>query len=154
LVSDPSEKVVVVPARYEWEYLKKIKVSDGVERLIVQPPQYKTAYEKILVKPAQRVWKTSRSPGSPDASDTCVQSASASGMDIGGAMPGTCYYEHYTPAKYEKITKKILAAEPTEKSYIWFQQNIELFQRKFLYLKGRKSLSKSQHSIKLLKRRY
>ncbi len=127
MVSEPSEKVVVV--QQDMSGMGKIKVSDGVERLIVQPPQYKTAYEKILVKPAQRVWKTSRSPGSPDASDTCVQSASASGMDIGGAMTGTCYYEHYTPAKYEKITKKILAAEPSRKTLYLFQQNIELCSR-------------------------
>jgi hypothetical protein len=114
LVSEPSEKVIVIPAKYEW-VTQKIKVSDGVERLIVQPPQYKTAYEKVLVRPAQKVWKTSLSPSAPDASDTCVQSAAASGMNISSVPAGTCYYEHYMPAKYEKVTKKILAAEPTEK---------------------------------------
>jgi len=114
LVSEPSEKVIVIPAKYEW-VTQKIKVSDGVERLIVQPPQYKTAFEKVLVRPAQKVWKTSLSPSAPDASDTCVQSAAASGMNISSVPAGTCYYEHYMPAKYEKVTKKILAAEPTEK---------------------------------------
>ncbi len=110
----------------------------------------KLLIEKILVKPAQRVWKTSRSPGSPDASDTCVQSASASGMDIGGAMPGTCYYEHYTPAKYEKITKKILAAEPTEK-VISVPAKYRTVSKKILVSEGTEKLIKEPAQYKTVK---
>ena len=114
LVSEPSEKVEVIPPKYGWT-TQKIKISDGTERIITTPPVYKTIYQKMLIKPAQRTWRTSLSPNAPEASDTCVQAAAAAGMNISGATPGTCYYEHYIPEKYETVTEKILASEPTEK---------------------------------------
>ncbi|MCK4442107.1 MAG: hypothetical protein KAU90_08860, partial [Sulfurovaceae bacterium] len=114
LASEASEKVEVIPARYGWT-TQKIKVSDGTERVITTPPVYKTTYERVLVKPAQQTWRTSLSPNSPEASETCIQSASASGMNVSGATPGTCFYEHYQPEKYGTTTEKILAAEASEK---------------------------------------
>ena len=114
LASEPSEKVEVIPPKYGWT-TQKIKISDGTERIITTPPVYKTIYQKMLIKPAQRTWRTSLSPNAPEASDTCVQAAAAAGMNISGATPGTCYYEHYIPEKYETVTEKILASEPTEK---------------------------------------
>ena len=114
LASEPSEKVEVIPAKYGWT-TQKIKISDGTERVVTTPPVYKTVYQKMLVKPAQQTWRTSLSPNAPEASDTCVQSASAAGMNVSGATPGTCYYEHYIPEKYKTVTQKILAAEPTQK---------------------------------------
>jgi len=149
LVSEPSEKVIVIPAKYEW-VTQKIKVSDGVERLVVQPPQYKTDYERVLVKPAQRVWKTSLSPSAPDASETCVQAAAASGMNISGASAGTCYYEHYMPAKYEKVTKKILAAEPTEK-VITVPAKYRTVTKKILVSEGTEKLVKIPAQYKTVK---
>jgi len=151
LVSEPSEKVIVIPAKYEW-VTQKIKVSDGVERVIAQPPQYKTAYEKILVKPAQKIWKTSLSQSAPDASDTCVQAAANSGMNISGATPGTCYYEHYMPAKYETVTKKILAAEPTEK-VITIPAKYRTVTKKILVSEGTEKLIKEPAQYKTVKQK-
>ncbi len=151
LVSEPSEKVIVIPAKYEWA-TQKIKVSDGVERVIVQPPQYKTAYEKVLVKPAQKIWKTSLSPSAADASDTCVQAAANSGMNVSGAMAGTCYYEHYIPAKYETVTKKILAAEPTEK-VITVPAKYRTVSKKILVSEGTEKLVKEPAQYKTVKQK-
>ena len=114
LAREASEKVQVIPAKYGWT-TEKIKVSDGTERVVTRPPVYKTTYEKVLVKPAEQTWRTSLSAHAPEASKTCIQSAEASGMNISGARPGTCYYEHYQPEKYETTTQKILASEASEK---------------------------------------
>ncbi len=114
LASEASQKVQVIPAKYGWT-TQKIKISDGTERVVTTPPVYKTVYQKMLIKPAHQEWRTSLSPNAPEASDTCVQSASASGMNVSGARPGTCYYEHYIPEKYGTTTQKILASEPSQK---------------------------------------
>jgi len=114
LASEPSEKVQVIPAKYGWT-TQKIKISDGTERVVTTPPAYKTVYNKVLVKPAEQTWRTSLSPNAPEASETCIQSASAAGMDTSSARPGTCYYEHYQPERYQTVTQKLLAAEASEK---------------------------------------
>jgi len=114
LVSEPSEKVEVIPAKYAWS-TEKIKVSDGTERVVTTPAVYKTVYEKVLAKPAERTWRTGLSASAPKASDACIQSASAAGMNVDGAMPGTCFYEHYKPEKYVTTTQKVLASEASEK---------------------------------------
>ena len=114
LVSEATEKVQVIPAKYEY-VTEKIKISDGTERVITEPAQYKTVYQKVLAKPAQQVWRTSLAKNAPEASKTCIQSAAAAGMNISGATPGTCFYEHYKPAKYVTTTQKVLASEASEK---------------------------------------
>jgi len=151
LVSEPSEKVEVIPAKYGWE-TKKIKISDGTERVITAPPAYKTVYEKVLIKPAQKTWRTSLNPNAPEASDTCVQSAAAAGMDINGAKPGTCYYEHYIPEKYTTVTQKVLAAEPTEK-VIAIPAKYRTVTKKILVSEGTEKLIKIPAQYKTVKQK-
>ena len=114
LASEASEKVEVIPAKYGWA-TEKIKVSDGTQRVVTVPATYKTVYERVLSKPASQTWRTSLSPNAPEASNTCVQSAAAAGMNVSGATPGTCFYEHYRPAKYQTTTEKVLASEASER---------------------------------------
>jgi regulator of extracellular matrix RemA (YlzA/DUF370 family) len=114
LASEASEKVQVIPAKYGWG-TEKIKVSDGTQRVVTVPATYKTVYERVLSKPASQTWRTSLSTNAPEASNTCVQSAAAAGMNVSGATPGTCFYEHYKPAKYQTTTEKVLASEASEK---------------------------------------
>jgi len=151
LVSEPSEKVEVIPAKYGW-VTEKIKVSDGTERVITSPPRYKTVYEKMLVKPAQQTWRTSLSPNAPEASDTCVQSAGAAGMNISGARPGTCYYEHYIPEKYTTTTQKVLAAEATEK-VIAVPAKYRTVTKKILVSEGTERLVKQPAQYKTVKQK-
>ena len=114
LASEASEKVHVIPAKYGM-VTERIKISDGTERIVTTPATYKTVYQKVLSKPAQQTWRTSLSANAPEASNTCVQSAAAAGMNVSGATPGTCFYEHYRPEKYATTTQKVLASEASEK---------------------------------------
>jgi len=151
LASEPSEKIEVIPAKYGWT-TQKIKISDGTERVVTTPPRYKTVYEKVLVKPAQQTWRTSLSQNAPEASETCIQSASASGMDISGARPGTCYYEHYQPEKYQTVTQKILASEPTEK-VISIPAKYRTVTKKILVSEGTEKLIKIPAQYKVVKQK-
>ncbi len=104
----------VIPAEYKW-IEKRVKISDGRERIVVTPTKYKTVYEKVLVEPAKRIWRKGLGMESPKAFNSCVESASNGGMNIADAEVGTCFYEHYIAEKYITITNKILAQEPSER---------------------------------------
>jgi len=67
-------------------------------------------------------------------------------------MAGTCYYEHYIPAKYETVTKKILAAEPTEK-VITVPAKYRTVSKKILVSEGTEKLVKEQHNTKTVKQK-
>jgi hypothetical protein len=107
-------KYKVIPAKYKW-ITKKIKISDGREKIVVTPAIYKTIYEKILIESSEKVWRESLTPNSSKVFNSCIESASNSGMDIIGTEIGTCFYEHYKPKKYIDITEKILTAEASRK---------------------------------------
>ncbi len=114
LATEASEKVQVIPAKYGWT-TQKIKVSDGTQRTITIPATYKTVYERVLAVPATKTWRTSLSPNAPEASSTLMNAARSAGMPIDSAMPRTCFYECYAPAKYQRITEKVLASEASER---------------------------------------
>jgi len=104
----------VIPAKYEW-IEKKIKISDGKEKIITTPAVYKTIYENVLVEPKEYIWRKGLTQNSPKALPSCVQSASNLGIDISMAKPNSCFYEHYIPAKYITTTEKILVAQPSKR---------------------------------------
>jgi regulator of extracellular matrix RemA (YlzA/DUF370 family) len=151
LASEPSEKVQVIPAKYGWT-TEKIKISDGTERVITAPARFKTVYEKVLAKPAQQTWRTSLSPNAPEASNTCIQSASAAGMNISGATPGTCYYEHYIPEKYGTTTQKVLAAEASER-VVSVPAKYRTVTKKILVSQGTERLIKSPVQYKTVRQK-
>jgi len=151
LASEASEKVQVIPAKYGWS-TEKIKISDGTERVITTPAVYKTVYNKVLAKPAQQTWRTSLSTSAPEASDTCVQSAAAAGMNVSGARPGTCYYEHYRPEKYATTTEKVLATEASEK-VIAVPARYRTVTKKILVSNGTEKLVKSPAQYKTVRQK-
>ncbi len=151
LASEASEKVQVIPAKYGW-VTEKIKVSDGTEKVITTPATYKTVYEKVLAKPAQKTWRTSLNPNAPEASDTCVQSAAAAGMNIDGATPGTCFYEHYKPEKYVTTTEKVLASEASEK-VIAVPAKYRTVTKRILVSEGTERLVKTPAQYKTVKQK-
>jgi len=114
LASEASEKVQVIPAKYGWG-TEKIKVSDGTQRTITIPAAYKTVYERVLSKQATQIWRTALNRNSPEASSTLMNAAASAGMNTSSARPSTCYYECYAPARYQKITEKVLASEASER---------------------------------------
>ena len=114
LATEASEKVQIVPARYTWGS-EKIKVTDGTQRTVTVPATYKNVYERVLAKAANRTWRTALRKNAPEASNTLMNAAQSAGMATGAAQPGTCFYECYAPAKYQKITEKVLASEASER---------------------------------------
>ena len=114
LLKDESVKYEVIPAKYTI-HEEKVKISDGKEKIVTTPAVYKTVYERILIEPEKKVWRESLNNGSKKAFNSCVQSASSSGMDISNAQVGTCFYEHFQAEKYTNTTSKILASEASER---------------------------------------
>jgi len=114
LLNDASVKYDVIPAQFRWRE-ERVKVSDGTEKIVVTPAVYKTIYKKIMVEPAKKVWRKSLNSRDIEAFSSCIQSASDSGMDILNAKVGTCFYEHYKPEQYRRVTSKILVAEASQR---------------------------------------
>ena len=110
LVTDSSIKYEVIPAKYTWES-KRVKVSDGTEKIVLTPAVYKTVYERVMIEPSFKTWKR----GNSKAFSSCVESVKSSGLDVENAQVGTCFYEHFRPARYTNITKKMLLAEASER---------------------------------------
>ncbi len=59
LVSEASEKVEVVAAKYEWAE-EKVMVKEASKKVIAVPATYETATEKVLIEPEKIVWKKGR----------------------------------------------------------------------------------------------
>ena len=114
LLKDASVKYDVIPAKYSI-YNEKVKISDGREKIISIPAVYKTVYEQVLIEPAKKIWRKNLNNSSPEAFNSCVQSALSSGMDVHNARVGTCFYEHFQAEKYVNISSKILACEARER---------------------------------------
>ncbi len=114
LINEESIKYEVIPAKYQI-IEERVKVSDGREKIVITPAVYKRVQERILIAPSEKVWRKSLNSTSPKAFNSCVKSASSSGMDVINAEVGTCFYEHFQPAKYTNTTSKILASEASER---------------------------------------
>ena len=151
LASEPSETVQVIPARYGTA-TERVKVSDGTQRVVTVPATYKTVYERVLSKPASQTWRTSSSSNAPEASSTCVQAAAAAGMNVSGARPGTCFYEHYRPAQYQTTTQKVLASEASER-VIAVPAKYRTISKRILVSEGTERLVTSPAQYKTVKER-
>ena len=113
-LSESTVKYKVIPPVYSW-HEERVKISDGTERIVTTPAVYKTVYEQVLVEHAKKSWRKSLTMHSKKAFNSCVQAAEKSGMNIENAQIGTCYYEHFQPAKYETVTQKLLVAEASQR---------------------------------------
>jgi len=151
LASEASEKVQIIPAKYGWA-TEKIKVSDGTQRVVTTPATYKTVYERVLSKPASQTWRTGLNSNAAEASNTCVQSAAAAGMNVSGATPGTCFYEHYKPAKYQTTTEKVLASEASER-IVAVPAKYRTVTKRILVSEGTEKLVKSPAQYKTVSER-
>ena len=138
LASEASEKVQIIPAKYGWG-TEKIKVTDGTQRTVTVPATYKTVYERVMAKPSAKTWRTALRKNSPEASHTLMNAAQSAGMPTGTAQPGTCFYECYAPAKYQKTTEKVLASEASER-IVAIPAKYQTVTKRILYLKVQKRL--------------
>ena len=151
LASEPSEKLNIIPAKYGWG-TEKIKVSDGTQRVVTIPAKYKTVYERVLSKPASKTWRTNLRNNASEASQTCLQAASAGGMNVAGARPGTCFYEHYRPSKYQTTTEKVLASEASQR-VVAIPAKYKTVTKRILVSEGTERLVKSPVQYKTVKQR-
>jgi len=151
LASEASEKVQVIPAKYGWG-TEKIKVSDGTEKTITVPATYKTVYERVLSKPAAKTWRTSLNKNAPEASSSLMSAAQSAGMNTGAAQPGTCFYECYAPAKYQKVTEKMLASEASSR-VVAIPAKYQTVTKRVLVSEGTEKLVKAPAQYKNVKER-
>ncbi len=151
LASQASEKVQITPAKYGWG-TEKIKVTDGTQRTVTIPATYKTVYERVMAKPSAKTWRTALRKSSPEASHTLMNAAQSAGMNTGSAQPGTCFYECYAPAKYQKITEKVLASEASAR-IVAIPAKYQTVTKRILVSEGTEKLIKSPAQYKNVRER-
>jgi regulator of extracellular matrix RemA (YlzA/DUF370 family) len=151
LATEASEKVQVIPAKYGWG-TEKIKVSDGTQKTVTIPATYKTVYERVLSKSATKTWRTGLRNNDPEASHSLMTAAQSAGMNTGAAQPGTCFYECYAPAKYTKVTEKVLASEASSR-VVAVPAQYKTVTKRVLVSEGTEKLVKSPAQYKNVKER-
>ena len=151
LASEASEKVQLIPAKYGWS-TEKIKVSDGTQRTVTIPATYKTVYERVLAVPSTKTWRTNLRTNAPEASATLMNAAQSAGMPTNSARPGTCFYECYAPAKYQKITEKVLASEASSR-VLAVPAKYKTVTKRILVSEGTEKLVKSPAQYKNVRER-
>lgn len=95
LLKAATEKVEVVPARYEWVE-KQVLVEEASEKVVeVVPARYETVTERVLVREGYTTWKKGRGP---------IEKLDDATGEI------MCLVE--VPPEYKTVTKKVLASPP------------------------------------------
>jgi len=97
LVKEASKRLEVVPATFGWKE-EKVLVQPESTRMETVPAVYKTTTEDVLETPAQTIWKKGRGPTEK------LDNATGEIM---------CLVE--IPAKYRKVTKTVLDKPATTK---------------------------------------
>lgn len=129
LVSEASERVEVIPAKYEWG-TEEVLVAEASSRIETVPAVYTTETQTIMIRDAQRTWKTGLGKGAAPASDELLATAKKHGIDLDAAQPGMCYHEHYRPAQFETVDQEVLVSEADAKlavnaaKYRWVEKRV------------------------------
>lgn len=98
LKEEASEKITVVPAKYETVE-ERVVVKEASSRLVDVPAVYRTETESVLVEPARSVWKKGRGP---------VERIDDTTGEI------MCLVE--VPARYQTISKTVLEKPASTKT--------------------------------------
>ncbi len=98
VAKEASEKITVVPPKYEWVE-EKVLVKEASTKVVNVPAVYGTETEKVLVAPATTKWKKGR--GSKERLDNAT----------GEIM---CLVE--IPAKYKTVTRRVVKTPATTKT--------------------------------------
>jgi len=128
VVSEASERVDIVPARYKTVEEKVLK-TPAVTHVVTSPAVYNTVTEQKLIQAGGTYWKTTLRNGAP-VNKSLVNTAAAAGIDIAGTSPGTCYHEHFRPAKFVTKMEDVLVREASEKiepvdaDYRWVEKQV------------------------------
>jgi len=113
LVSQASNKINVIPARYE-PATQTVEVSAASTRIETIPAVYGKETETIQVRDGQRMWRVDSALKSAPASNALLAAAKAHGIDLDSASVGMCFHEHYVPASYKTVSERVLTRAATE----------------------------------------
>lgn len=110
LAEESSSRIEIIPAKYQTVTEQRL-VSEASTRLETIPAKYKTVTEQILVSDASTSWRIAPSSSAAVASSSLLQAAQSSGVNLDGARPGQCFYEHASTPKYKTESEQVLVRE-------------------------------------------
>ncbi|WP_415888188.1 peptidoglycan-binding domain-containing protein [Neptuniibacter sp. SY11_33] len=110
LVKEESEKVDIIPARFE-KVTEQLLVQPAGVKMVAVPAKYETVTEQKLVREAGTEWLVALNKGSAPASSELLKAAANHGINLNAATPGMCFHEHYLPAKFEQVNESVLVQE-------------------------------------------
>jgi len=128
LVSEASEKINVIPARYRW-VTKRVKVGKAGSTFKYIPPVYRSVKERILVRESARRWQIDLKNNAAPASEEVLARAKKHGIDLDAARSGTCYHEHYLPG-LPQVEYKNVKVQPAsdgslaKNAYRWTEKRV------------------------------
>ena len=102
---EASEKVEIIPAKYEWAE-EQVLVKEASSELVSVPATYKTVSEQIMVSAAERQWVSDLNSKNP-VSQELLTAAKNGGIDIAGSPVNMCYHEHVLPAETRQVSESI-----------------------------------------------
>lgn len=129
LVKEASERLEIIPARYET-VKETLQVQPASYKMTPVPAQYDVVSEQKLVREAERVWRIDRTLKSAPASENLLAAATAHGIDLSLAEPGMCFHEHYLPARFEQVKESVLTKEAYDEvrvvpaEYRWVEKQV------------------------------
>lgn len=129
LVKEATTEYEIIPATYETVE-ETVEVKQASSYVEVIPATYETMTEEKLVQEGGQFWRINNSISAAPAGQEILDKAAAHGIDLDGTQPGTCYHEHFVPAKFEDVQEDVLVAEaydviePTEAEYRWVEKEI------------------------------
>ncbi len=118
LVKEASSRVEVVPAKYAWVE-EKVLVEEASKRMVEVPAKYAWVEEKILVKPAHTTWKKGRGLIEKVDNSTgeimCFVEVPASHKMVKKRILDTPAASRVVeiPASYKSVKKRVLVEPPT-----------------------------------------
>lgn len=95
LVSEAYTKLEVVPATYKWVDARTEVLPARQRQELLRPAQYETREEKVLVTPAEWVWRPGRGAIEKIDEET-----------------GEILYQFEIPATYRRVTRQVLVSPP------------------------------------------
>jgi hypothetical protein len=113
VVKEASEKITIIPAKYKW-VKEKVLVKEPSTKVLPVEAIYGKVTEKIEVSPTRQYWATGKDKGATPASEALISIVAKAGINLKTAIPGQCFVESYTPAKYETKVEKVLTRQASE----------------------------------------
>lgn len=129
LVSEASEKVNIIPAKYAMA-TEQVLVKEASYYMEPVPATYGKEKETRLIEDGRRFWAVGLDRNSAPASDELLQAAKNHGIDLASATAGSCYHEHYIPAQYETVTEEVIVNEAydqvsiSDAKYKWVEKEV------------------------------